>query len=70
MIKKMIGQMQSKYSIKTNHSDIKNYIEGLVEYVMKNQQERNITLKNINCFLGPTSKEMLYYLRIDDYEEV
>lgn len=52
--------------IKTTNASVKAYLVNLVDYLLSNPEERAVVLRNINTKLGPTSSQMLYYLRLQD----
>jgi|JI6StandDraft_1071083.scaffolds.fasta_scaffold43379_2 hypothetical protein len=52
--------------IKTSNASVKAYLVNFVDYLLTHPDERTIVLRNVNTKLGPTSAQMLYYLRLQD----
>jgi hypothetical protein len=50
--------------ISTSYASMKAYLVNFVDYLINHPEERVDVLKNINTRLGPTSTQMLYYLRL------
>jgi hypothetical protein len=59
-------KINKEKGIKTNYASMKAYLVNFVDYLMNHTEERAEVLKNINTRLGPTSTQMLYYLRLQD----
>lgn len=58
---------QSK-GIKTNLTQVKSYMQRLVDYIKSNYSHELV--KQVNVPLGPTSKEMLKYLHFNDFTSI